>query len=42
MRGVESAPKSIVFFSKSMSHPQIAQIFTDSKSEGPKSENHLL
>src|SRR5207253_10514787 len=34
MRGVESAPKSIVFFSKSMSHPQIAQIFTDSKSEG--------
>src|SRR5947209_18321904 len=34
MRGVKSAPKSIVFFSKSMSHPQIAQIFTDSKSEG--------
>jgi len=26
---VESAPKSSVFFSNSINHPQIAQIFTD-------------
>jgi hypothetical protein len=31
IRGVGSAPKSSVFLSNSINHPQIAQIFTDSK-----------